>query len=314
MAPVLVDAERTRAALPFGALIATLRDAFSAEAEVPLRHRHTLGDDAVLLLMPAWLGRTALGVKLVTVFAENGKRGLNAVSSTYLLCDGETGQHVAVIDGNELTGRRTAAASALAGSFLAREDAASLLIVGSGHIAGLMAPAWRTVRPICRVAVWNHRPAGAARLAAALRADGFDAAAVDDLPAAVAQADVVSCATLSPTPLVRGAWLRPGTHLDLVGAYLPAMRECDDDAMLRARVFVDSSAALAEGGDLVQPLQAGVFDHAHVVGTLCDLCRGSVPGRSDPAEITLFKSVGTALEDLAAAGLVARALNLPSGG
>jgi ornithine cyclodeaminase len=138
---LVIDAERTRAALPFPALIAALRDAFIAGAEVPLRHSHRLQADATLLLMPAWRGRSALGVKIVTVFPDNGRLGLNAVASTYLLCDGATGQHLALIDGNELTGRRTAAASALAGTFLARADAATLLIVGAGHIAAMLAPA-----------------------------------------------------------------------------------------------------------------------------------------------------------------------------
>jgi ornithine cyclodeaminase/alanine dehydrogenase-like protein (mu-crystallin family) len=308
--PVLVDAERTRAALAFPDLVAALRDTFVAGAQAPLRHRHALDAGAVLLLMPAWQGRAALGVKLVTVFPENGKRGLNAVSSTYLLCDGETGRHVAILDGNEITGRRTAAASALAGDYLARPDAETLLVVGSGHVASLFAPAWRAVRPIKRVLVWNLRAAGAERLAAALRAEGFEAFATEDLEAAARQADIVSCATLSATPLIQGAWLRPGTHVDLVGAYLPTMREADDDAVTRARVFMDTDAVLTEGGDIVQPLQAGLIERAHVRGTLADLCRGQVAGRENAEQVTLFKSVGSALEDLAAAALVARALRL----
>ena len=166
-------------------LIPALRDAFVAGAEAPLRHRHDIaqsdGTDAALLLMPAWRAGGFLGVKVVSVFPGNGTRGLPAVSASYLLCDGATGQHVALIDGAELTRRRTAAASALAGSFLARDDAASLLIVGSGHIGGLMASAYREVRPIERVLVWNVREAGAARLVARLRAEGWAAEVVDDL-------------------------------------------------------------------------------------------------------------------------------------
>lgn len=304
-APRLIDAAATREALPMGALVDALHAAFAAGAEVPLRHRHALPNNASLFIMPAWQGTAALGVKLVTVFPANSGRGLNAVASTYLLCDGDTGQHLAIIDGNEITGRRTAAASALAGRFLARADAAHLLIVGSGHVAGLMAEAWAAVRPIARVTVWNIRPAGAARLAGALRDQGFDAAVADSLPDAVAAADIVSCATLSQTALIHGAWLRPGTHLDLVGAYVPTMRECDDAAVQRARVFIDTDAALAEAGDIVQPLQTGAIAAGHIAGTLYDLCRGSAVGRQTDAQITLFKSVGSALEDLAAAALVA---------
>jgi|SRR5579872_2706791 len=308
--PVLIDAAQTSAALPFAKLVAALRDGFVAGAQAPLRHRHALGPAETLLLMPAWQGRGALGVKIVSVFADNGKRGLNAVSSTYLLCDGQTGRHIAVLDGNEITGRRTAAASALAGSYLARAEARTLLIVGSGHVASLLAPAWRAVRPIARVMVWNTRPAGAERLAGELRAAGFDASAVADLRTAVGQADIVSCATLATTPLVHGAWLRAGTHLDLIGAYQPAMREADDEAVRRARLFIDTEAALAEAGDIIQPLQAGVITRDDVRGGLADLCRGSVTGRQNDTEITLFKSVGTAIEDLAAAMLVARELGL----
>lgn len=308
-APLVVDQARTAASLRFDRLVPALRAAFLAGAEVPLRHRHGLAGpdaaEATLLLMPAWRGRAALGVKIVTVYPENGARGLNAVFSTYLLSDGATGRPLAVIDGNELTARRTAAASALAGCYLARPDAARLLIVGAGHVAAMLADAWASVRPIRAVRVWNHRPAGAAALAARLRARGFDAEPAADLPAAVAEADIVSCATLACAPLIRGAWLRPGTHLDLIGGYRPDMREADDDAIRAALVFIDTEACLAEAGDLTQPIETGVLAREAVAGTLATLCAGG-PGRSSAGEITLFKSVGSAIEDLAAAELVYR--------
>ena len=298
----ILDAAQTAAALPFDRLIPALRDAFIAGADVPLRHRHDIpqavGSTASLLLMPAWRAAGFMGVKVVSVFPGNGARGLPAVSASYLLCDGETGRHLALIDGSEITRRRTAAASALAGSFLAREDASSLLIVGSGHVAALMAEAYRVVRPIERVLVWNIRPAGAERLAALLGAE-----VVSDLAAAVADSDIVSCATLSREPLVRGGWLRPGTHLDLIGGFTPAMREADDAAVRRSRVFIDTDAALAEAGDLIDPIAHGVLRREDIAGSLFSLCRGEIPGRRDASEITLFKSVGSALEDLAAAVL-----------
>ena len=298
----ILDAAQTAAALPFERLIPALRHAFVAGAEVPLRHRHDMpqadGTTASLLLMPAWRAGGLFGVKVVSVFPGNGARGLASVAASYLLCDGETGQHLALIDGGEITRRRTAAASALAGSFLARDDAVSLLIVGSGHVGGLMAEAYRVVRPIKRVMVWNIRPAGAERLAARIGAE-----AVTDLAAAVRQADIVSCATLSREPLVCGEWLRPGTHLDLIGGFTPAMREADDEAVRRARVFIDTDAALAEAGDLIDPMTRGVLKREDIAGTLFTLCRGENAGRRDAAEITLFKSVGSALEDLAAGGL-----------
>ena len=298
----ILDAAQTAAALPFGRLIPALREAFVSGAEVPLRHRHDIaqpdGTTAVLLLMPAWRANGLMGVKVVSVFPGNGARGLPSVSASYLLCNGATGQHLALIDGAEITRRRTAAASALAGSFLAREDATSLLILGSGHIGGLMAEAYRVVRPIERVMVWNIRPSGAEHLAARLGGE-----AVTDLAAAARKADIVSCATLSREPLVRGEWLRPGTHLDLIGGFTPAMREADDEAVRRSRVFIDTEAALAEAGDLIGPIAHGVLRREDIAGSLFSLCRSETAGRRDPQEITLFKSVGSALEDLAAAGL-----------
>jgi ornithine cyclodeaminase len=168
----------------------------------------------------------------------------------------------------------------------------------------MMADAWRAVRPIRRVRVWNPRPARAEALVARLQADGYDAAMAPDLEAVARTADIVSCATLSTTPLVLGAWLKPGAHLDLIGGYRPDMRETDDAALARARVFIDTEAALAEAGDLTQPIAAGSFAREQIAGDLFTLCRGETPGRADDSEITLFKSVGSAIEDLAAAALV----------
>ncbi len=324
---LVIGAEQTRASLRFDRLIPALRDAFIAGAEAPLRHRHDLpqpdGTTASLLLMPAWRPGSFIGTKLVTVFPGNAARAIPAVSSSYLLCDGQTGRHLALIDGTEITGRRTAAASALAADYLARPDAATLLIVGSGHVAGLMADAHAAVRPIRHVRIWNIRPAGAERLAAALRQRGIDAEPRTDLQQACAEADIITCATLSRAPLIHGDWLQPGCHLDLIGAFTPFMRETDDECIRRARVFIDTDAALAEAGDLLQPIQAGLFRPQDIVADLARLCRGDHPGRQSPDgqspdgqspdgqspdgqsphEITLFKSVGSALEDLAAAAL-----------
>jgi ornithine cyclodeaminase len=307
-APIVVDAVHTAAALPFDRLIPALREAFITGAEVPLRHAHVLTapdeQDASLLLMPAWQHRKALGVKIVNVFPGNNARGLNSISATYLLCDGATGRHLAIIDGNELTSRRTAAASAFAGTYLARADASSLLIVGAGHVASMLASAWKAVRPIARVRVWNRNPERAVSLASALRAQGFDAERAEDLEAAAHTADIISCATLSTVPLIRGAWLRSGTHIDLIGAYVRTMREADDDAMRRARVYIDTPAALEEAGDITQAIASGALDPSAIAGTLATLCKGEALGRANADEITLFKSVGSAIEDLAAAMLV----------
>ena len=299
-----IDAEATRRHLPFGALIDTLRQRFREGCEVPQRHTHAIGNDGTLLLMPAWRAGARLGLKTVGIFPGNSLLGLPGLHSTYLLFDAHTGVPLALIDGNEITARRTAAASALAASYLARADARSLLIVGAGRVASLLAEAMRTVRPIERVQVWNHRAAAAEQLAARLRAQGIAAQACTDLQAAVPEADIVSCATLATTALVHGAWLRPGTHLDLIGSFTPAMHEADAACFARSSVFIDTAEALAKSGDVLQAKAAGAFTDEHLCATLAGLCSGAHAGRGSATECTLFKAVGTALEDLAAAELV----------
>lgn len=300
----LIDAETTRRHLDFAALIDALRTMFASGCEVPLRHTHHIGEAGTLLLMPAWRAGARLGVKTVTIFPGNGAQNLPGLHSTYLLFDAATGVPLAQLDGNEITSRRTAAASALAASHLARTDATRLLIVGSGRVAALLAEAMQVVRPLSDIAVWNHRAGGAQALAAALRAQGRPARATDDLAAAAAQADIVCCATPASAPLIRADWLRPGTHLDLIGSFAPQMREAEPACFAQSRVYVDTPEALAKSGDVLDAIAAGAFDPAQLQGTLADLCRAARPGRVDAAERTLFKAVGSALEDLAAAELI----------
>lgn len=301
---LVLDAAATASALDYPALIAGLSDLFAAGVTAPLRHAHGMArtgePDATLLMMPAWMGDGSHGgVKIVNVVPGNARRGLPAVTASYLLFDETTGAHLALFDGATLTGRRTAAASALAASHLARADARTLLVVGAGHIGSEMPWAYRAVRPIERVLVWNPTPARAERLVDSLRKRGVDAAARGDLEAAVGEADIISCATLSTAPLIRGDWLKPGQHLDLVGSFTPDMREADDEALARCRVFIDGPAAAVESGDIKGPMASGVLKE--IAGTLYDLCGGRVEGRRSASEITLFKSVGLAVEDLAAA-------------
>jgi ornithine cyclodeaminase len=225
------------------------------------------------------------------------------VQGVYVLQSGVTGAPIATLDGTRLTVWRTAAASALAARYLARADAKQLLIVGAGQLAPYLARAHATVRPIETIAIWNHRAERAHRLAATLAGEGFNAHVVTRLEDAVRNADIVSCATLSEAPLVAGAWLSGGQHLDLVGAFSMGMREADDAALKRARIFVDTGAAMSEGGDVALALKAGAITRADIVGDLAALVRGA-PGRGGAHEITLFKSVGASIEDLAAAILV----------
>jgi alanine dehydrogenase len=305
--PRFYGADEVARALDFRTLADVLADAFAHGANVPLRHSHALSPQDALLLMPAW-SATALGVKLVTVFPQNAIRSLATVNAIYVLLDRASGVPVAVIDGEELTLRRTAAASALAARYLARPDAATLLLVGSGRLAPYMARSHWVLRPgLKRVRVWGRSDQRTQTTVQLLRDAGLPAEAAGDLELAVRSADIVTFATTSTSPLVQGAWLAPGTHLDLVGGFRPAMREVDDAAVACARLFVDTYVgALAEAGDLVEPMQRGVIRREDVLAELAELVRGERDGRTRAEEITLFKSVGTALEDLAAAEQVVR--------
>jgi ornithine cyclodeaminase len=301
-------ADAVHAALLWPALAEALRAAFSAvgaeAAQVPQRHVHLLGPADSLLLMPAW-DRRLIVTKIVTVLPA----AAHTVQASLLVLDRDSGQPLAVMDGEALTLRRTAATSALAARYLARVDAGSLLLVGTGRLAAWMARAHAALRPGLRqLAVWGRDAAAADRLAQTLRDEGLPALAAPELQAAVRAADIVCCATTSLQPLVLGSWLQPGTHLDLVGAFRPAMCEVDATAVQRSRVVVDTvPGALAEAGDLVQAIAQGAVTSAHVLGDLGALLRAECAGRRSADELTLFKSVGTALADLAAARCVLQA-------
>jgi len=305
----IIGPSEVTAALDFISLVEALRQMFRTGCEAPLRHHHAIhdpsgGPDATLLLMPAWQSGRHIGIKLVTVFPGNAAVDLPSVMGAYLLLDGKTGEPLALLDGPALTARRTAAASALAASYLARPDSERLLMVGTGALAPHLIEAHAAVRPIRNVLIWGRDPDKAARLAQRLDRKTLKVAATSDLEAAVRGAHVISCATLSFEPLIRGAWLPLGVHLDLVGGFTPERREADDEAVRRARIFVDTrEGASNEAGDIVQPLRAGVIVADDVAGDLFELTRGSRAGRRYHDQITLFKSVGTALEDLAAAQL-----------
>ncbi len=303
------------AALDYPSLVEALRDAFAAGAEAPVRASHAVTPEGDrLLLMPAWRRGADLGVKIVTVFPRNPARGLASVSALYVLLDGSTGHPVALLDGEALTLRRTGAASALASGFLSRTDSRVLLVVGTGKLAPHMAEAHCAARPIERVLVWGRRSDRAEALAIRLGEQNIPARAVTDLDAALGEADIVTCATTAREPVIRARSIRAGTHVDLVGGFVRDMREADDALVQRAELYVDTFAgALAEAGDLVQPIERGILDRTRIRAELADLVTGRVPGRRDAAAVTLFKSVGTALEDLAAARLVAERLGLRRG-
>lgn len=297
-----------RSVLHHRMLIERLRQSFRAGVEVPLRHHHTVPTygqhDSTLLLMPAWEVGRSIGIKVVTVFPDNAASDLPAVQGVYLLLDGKTGVPQALIDGQALTKRRTAAASALAASYLARPDAERLLVVGTGALAPELVEAYAAVRPIRHVLVWGRNLEKARKVSSRFHRPKFRIEATDDLEEAVRGADIITCATLAKEPLIRGDWLQPGQHLDLIGGFTPEMREADDECIRRARVFVDTrEGACKEAGDITQPLAAGILTPDDIAGDLYDLTRGDRAGRRFHDQITLFKSVGTALEDLCAAQL-----------
>lgn len=318
-----LDAAKVRSLLPFPALLSHLEAALPPSAisvTAPLRQSFPVdpSSSASLLLMPAWSSGGAaassgappyIGVKLVTSFPGNSSRGLPGVHAAYVLFDSATGAALAAMDGTQLTVLRTAAISALAAKFLARENSQVLLMVGSGELAPHLVRAHLLVRPgIRRCIIWNRAAERSRRLVEALREEaalhGVEFTVAAELNQEVlGVADVISCATSSPEPLVMGRFLRKGAHLDLVGSFSPSMRECDDEALTRGRVFVDSVAALEEAGELVGAFKRGVMAAGDVAGTLTELVSGGVEGRRTEEEVTVFKSVGSAVVDLLAAQL-----------
>lgn len=304
----IIDSQTTQAALPFERLIPAIRSLFVSGCEVPQRHSYnvTAADGArmTVLVMPAWTKDRYLGIKTVNVAPENVKSGLPGLFSTYVLYDARRGAPLAQIDGDQITSRRTAAASALAASHLARRDSECLVVVGAGRVGSLIAEAFREVLPIDRVMVWDKHPEKAHALVARLTELGFDAIVALDLATAVGDADVVSCTTLATEPVIHGDWLKSGSHLDLIGSFTPLMREADDQCFCGAGIYIDTEEALQKSGDLTGPMSRGIFKPQDIRGTLAALCRREVEGRHWSGERTVFKSVGTALEDLAAALLV----------
>ncbi|HYN00239.1 MAG TPA: ornithine cyclodeaminase family protein [Aestuariivirgaceae bacterium] len=296
-------------------IIEALRKAFRSNFNAPPRHHHQIkrgsGDTASFLLMPSWTewsndGKGGYaGLKTVMVFPDNPRYGRPTIQANYLLFSIASGETLALMDGSEITVRRTAAASALAADYLARPNAATLLMVGAGALAPHVVKAHASVRPIRRVLLWNRSRSKAEALAQSLRLAGFSAECPATIEEAVTHADIISCATTSREPIIRGRWVKPGTHIDLMGAFKPEMREADGEAIGKARVFVDTyEGAMSEAGDLLQAIKEGSFSKERIEGDLAALCRGSAPGRKTAEEITLFKSCGTAIEDLATAIMV----------
>ena len=290
-------------------MIDALDVAFQAGANTPDRTHLEVevpgGVDGTLLLMPCWQSNKNIGVKIASVFPGNTEKALSAVHASYFLMDASSGVPVAVLDGPDLTRRRTAAASALASRYLSRTDSRTLLMVGTGKLAPHLVAAHASARDLDKVLLWGRREEAAKTLQERLSTLSLETAVVTDLEAAVSDADIISCATLANDPLIKGDWLHEGQHLDLVGAFKPEMREVDANAVARAEVYVDTySGAMSEAGDILLAIQEGAIKESDIAGDLAELAKGQCQGRTSNEAITLFKSVGTALEDLAAAELV----------
>jgi ornithine cyclodeaminase/alanine dehydrogenase-like protein (mu-crystallin family) len=302
--------QQLESTLPYSALVQQLHAAFCENITVPLRHHHqydnpTEGVDSTLLLMPAWKSGEYLGVKIITVSPNNAKHKLPSIHGVYLLFNAHTGVPIAQMDAKILTSRRTAAASALASSFLSRKDSRTLLMVGTGALAPCLIEAHATVRPIEKVLVWGRNFAKAQQVVSTLNLPNLDIQPIEKIEMGIAEADIISCATLSEQPLVFGKYLKVGQHLDLVGSFKPNMREVDNVTIQKATVFVDTlEGATKESGDILSPLQSGILKIEDIQADLFGICQQDIFCRKNDAEITLFKSVGHALEDLAAARMV----------
>lgn len=314
-----ISKEQLKENLDYPILIEALRQAFQEKYIVPTRHHHNYqnpkeGVESTLLLMPAWQVGKYLGVKMVTVSPKNGQYNLPSIHGIYTLFDANRGMPLAQINATTLTAQRTAATSALASSFLSKKDSKTLLMVGTGALAPELIRAHASVRPIETVYVWGRNLEKAKAVTDFITNNlqnsgnaNFQVFPIENIEEGIEKADIISCATLSPTPLIFGKNLKPGQHLDLVGAYRPDMREADDEAILRSSIFVDTYDGMYESGDIATPLEKEIFKRENICGDLFELCRGEKVGRKDNSsanEITFFKSVGHALEDLAAAKLI----------
>ena len=309
------------------ALIEALRNEFRANGLAdepllvsPLRAHHVIdapdkapGAETHLLMMPAWEAGGVIGIKLVGVNAQNPSRAdapQPMVQGIYLLMDATTGAPLAQFDAQELTFRRTAAVSALAADYLARDDASHLGVIGAGAaMAPYVVAMYRAIRPIRQVTLWNRTADKAIGLADALKAEGLNVHIAESPDELVSSVDIVSSCTPSQEPMIKGDLLRAGTHVDCIGGFRPTMREADDVTVQRAQIYGDTIEGVTqEAGDIMIPLSEGVIQAQDIRGDLFDLCAGRVSGRDQPSDITFFKSVGSALSDLAGAKLVLKSL------
>ncbi len=306
---LIIDAEQIHQTLNFPELIRALKDTFSKPAGMPQRQVFSLDESSshsdAFAVLPSWNDKT-IAVKAFTYFPNNPSQSadLESLYSKIMIFDRKTGVPQALVDGTSVTYWRTAAISALGSKFLAREDATKLLVCGTGRLASFMALAHASVRPITEIKIWGRNRDSALKIVDIVKSSRpeLDVTVCDNLEFAVRNADIISCATGSPTPLFDGDWVQEGTHTDFVGNHNHDRRECDTKLILKSNVYVDSKInVFAEAGELLIPVAEGVYSTNEVKGELAQLCDHRVKGRTDIKQITLFKTVGTALADLVGA-------------
>lgn len=308
-----IDNETIDQVLNYDKMLEALYKIFISKFTMPVRHHHFYNtpDSAenALILMPAWTDKY-LGCKQVIVAPKNAEQHLPAIHALYTLFNAETGVPLAQMNATKLTSIRTACASALAAKYLARENAENLLVIGSGSVAYHLAQAHSSVRSYKDIEVWARNSDKAQALLDSLKQQGFTNVSIaNDLQAAIQKADVISSATLSKEPIIKGEWLKPGVHLDLIGSHTPRTREADDEVIRRSTIYADSrEGALHETGELAIPIASGLLDPKDVQADLVELCKANKLARKNEEEITLFKSAGLAIEDLAAALMVYEAV------
>ena len=302
----VITADQVHAALRFPDFIDALRESFAGRHTMPPRQVMLLdegsGSHDAFAMLPSW-NDDVIALKAFTYFPEN-QAPHRTLYSQILVFDRSCGEPLALVDGVSVTCWRTAGVSALASRFLSRPDSETLLLLGTGKLAPFLIRAHASVRPLRKVLIWGRSPDKAEALSESMAVEmpGLDFEVVTDLPTACGLADIVVCATGSAEILVRGEWIKPGTHTDFLGNHHATKRECDTAMVTRSRVFVDTRVnCFKEAGEILVPVLEGVFSTDQVAGELAELCRESVPARRDEQEITLFKSVGCALGDLCGA-------------
>lgn len=305
MQPRFIGREEIRSVLTFEACVPLMREAMIAVSgggvsQPPRQILPLVSGRGVFGVMPGVIADDRFGAKLISAFQHAPGSSLPAHQGVVVLFDPQTGSPVCVLDAGEITRIRTAAASAMATDVLARADARNLLVLGTGEQAEAHIRAISTIRPLSRIVLWGRNPDHARRLAAALaKAEALTVEVAEDLPAAAAEADIICTTTASAEPILAGAWLAEGAHVNIVGSSRLGPTEVDDDLVARARYFADSRAnVLAQGTEFRRAVESGRIDDSHLVGEIGEVLAGTIEGRRSASEVTAYKSLGSVAQDL----------------